>query len=1042
MKIANFSVHRPVTISMIMIALIIVGVIAIPLLPVDLYPKIDVPVAVVTTSWTGASPGEVESQVSKPIEAAMATISGVNEVDSTSSSGASLVIVHFNYGINLDQATLNMRDKLDRIRNGLPTGADAPLVLRIDPNSQPIQTLALYGNTDPVTLRNIADNTVSPALQRVNGIASVNTSGGRVRQVQVLVDPNKLTQYDVSINSIVQALGNDNNSLDAGLVQKGSQLIPLHLNGDFRSVAEIQDVQVPLKNGQTVPLGQLAKIVDTYQDVTLESRVNGQESVSLSLTKQSDSNTVTASDNVLKELPAIQKKLPQGVHLTVLNDQAKYIRDSINTVVNHTLLGGVFSILILALFLRSIRATLVIGVVIPIAVISTFSMMYFSNQSINTITLGGLALGLGSLVDFAVVVLESIFRKRQEGLMPEEAAKAGAAEVGTAVFASALAQIAVFLPIAFASGLAAEIFLPMALTVSFSHIAALFASITLVPMLAAKILTKPFTEELPEGPTKNPAIHFGRWIRALTSFYVKVLKWALGNRKKVVAATAGLLVASLAIAPLIGFELMPSSDQGVFNVNIQLAQGTDFATTNKLATRIEAEIQKIPEVDTMYSTVGSLGGGFIQHAATNTAQIGVKLKDLSQRKRSTDQVVEQVRGMVRGIPGAQITVSAQQSGMGGNGAPVQVNVMGPDLRVLEKLGTLVADQVRQVPGTRNVQNTLDKTVPEFDLTIDRTAAAHYGISVKEIQSALNTMFQGTVATHYKTGDSQIDVVVKYPEQYSQKLENLNSMVVTSASGIQIPLLEVAKIQPGYSPAQIKRQNQQRLATITAFTFNAPTGTVTQEINQRLAQIRLPEGYQISMGGQQSDMSKSFMSLGLVLLASPILVYMVMAGQFESLYGPFIIMFSLPPTIIGAFFGLLVTHRTININSITGMIMLIGIVVNNAIVLVDYTNQLRKRGYTLQEALIQAGQIRLRPILMTTATTVLAMLPLVIGFGQGAEQQAPMATVVAFGLIFSTMITLVLVPVVYTMFDNRIEKRRQKKALKKQMRMQSGGSVSM
>ena len=512
MKLANFSVHRPVTIFMMMIALVIVGAIAIPLLPVDLYPNLEIPSATVSVSWSGASPGQIEQQITKPIENAMATVAGVTSISSNSRTGSGNVTLQFNYGTDIDQATLTMRDKLDRVRRQLPTDADAPVVSRVDPNSTPIMTLAIYGKTDLVTLRDLADNIVSPDVQRADGVASVGVSGGRVRQIQILVDPSRLQQYNISFSTLVSALGNDNSSTDAGLVNKGKQLVPLHIDGEFKSTADIGKVQVQLGKGQTIALSDLGQIIDTYQDVTLESRKDGEASVSLSVLKQSDGNTVSVSSNIQKSLQSIQSKLPEGVHVAVLNDTAKFIRDSLNTVIEHTLLGGVFSVIILLFFLRSIRATLIIGVVIPISIISTFSMMYFGHQTINTITLGGLALGLGSLVDFAVVVLESIFRKRHEGLSPEEAAKVGTAEVGTAVMASALAQIAVFLPTVFIGGLVKQFFWPMALVVCFSHIAAWFAAVTLVPMLAAKLLRGKVDEELPEGRSFNPFIWFGRAI--------------------------------------------------------------------------------------------------------------------------------------------------------------------------------------------------------------------------------------------------------------------------------------------------------------------------------------------------------------------------------------------------------------------------------------------------------------------------------------------------------------------------------------------------
>jgi HAE1 family hydrophobic/amphiphilic exporter-1 len=705
----------------------------------------------------------------------------------------------------------------------------------------------------------------------------------------------------------------------------------------------------------------------------------------------------------------------------VLNDSSKFIRASINTVIEHTLLGAIFSIIILMLFLNSIRATLIIGVVIPISIISTFSMMYFSHQTINTITLGGLALGLGSLVDFAVVVLESIYRKKAEGLSPVEAAKQGTAEVGTAVLASALAQIAVFAPTVFISGVIKNFFAPMALTVSFSHIAALIAALTLVPMLAAKLLKHGHDDELPKGRSFNPAVWFGRGMLHVTQFYTALLRWSLGHRWVILLITVSMLGGSVYLARFVGSELTPRTDEGQLNINISLAQGTKFQITNDLATKVENLIKDLPDIESIFTNVG---GG-----STNSANISVTLKPLAERKLKTEQVVEQIRTLTAGNPGAQISVNARSSGRlpgigGGGGADIQVNLNGPDMAVLSKLGDMVAEELRAIPTLRSVQNTLERTIPAYEMTIDRDAATYYGISTREVMTSLRTAYQGSVATNFKTGDTQIAVLVKYPTEFTNNLENLNQIVLTTTAGTQIPLSAIAKVVPGSGPSQIRHVNQQRLTTVQASVTGAAIGDVANLVQERLDTIQPPDGYSISLGSQ-ADANSTFNSLYMMLLLSIVLVYMVMAAQFESLYGPFIIMFSLPPTFIGAILGLYLTNRTINMNSIMGMIMLIGIVVNNAIVLVDYTNQLRKRGDSLYNALINAARIRLRPILMTTATTVLAMVPLVIASGEGAEAQASMATVVAFGLTISTMVTLLLVPVVYTLLDGVMDFIRSK-----------------
>jgi HAE1 family hydrophobic/amphiphilic exporter-1 len=1021
-NLANFSVNRPVTITMLMIAMVIVGSIAAPLLPVDLYPNLEIPTANVSVNWAGASPGQVETQVTKRIEASLATLANVASVTSNSRTGGANVTVQFNFGTDISDATLTMRDRLDRVKRQLPADVDAPVVSRADPNSQPILTISLYGkDVDLVTLKDLADNIVSPAVQRADGVASVTVSGGRTRQIQLLLDQNKLTQYGLTFAQVTSSLSNDNQSTDVGFVYKGDQLVPLSIAGEFKSVSEIEKVRVSLGRGQSIALGELGQIIDTYQAVTFDSRRNGEQSVGLSVLKQSDGNTVAVAANIRKAMTEIETKLPEGVKLAVLNDSSKFISASINTVIEHTLLGAIFSIIILMLFLNSIRATLIIGVVIPISIISTFSMMYFSHQTINTITLGGLALGLGSLVDFAVVVLESIYRKKSEGLSPVEAAKQGTAEVGTAVLASALAQIAVFAPTVFISGVIKNFFAPMALTVSFSHIAALIAALTLVPMLAAKLLKKNHEEEMPEGRSFNPAVWFGRGMLRVTQFYTIVLKWSLGHRWVILLITVSMLGGSAYLAKFVGSELTPRTDEGQLNVNISLPQGTKFEITNELATKVENLIKDIPDIETIFTNVG---GG-----STNSANLSITLKPLAERNLKTEQVVEQVRTLTAGNPGAQISVNARSSGRlpgigGGGGADIQVNLNGPDMAVLSKLGDMVAEELRAIPTLRSVQNTLERTIPAYQMTIDREAATYYGISTREVMTSLRTAYQGAVATNFKTGDTQVAVLVKYPTEFTNNLENLNQIVLTTTAGTQIPLSAIAKVEPGSGPSQIRHVNQQRLTTVQASVTGAPIGDVANLVQERLDTIQPPDGYSITLGSQ-ADSNSTFKSLYLMLLLSIVLVYMVMAAQFESLYGPFIIMFSLPPTFIGAIAGLYLTHRTINMNSIMGMIMLIGIVVNNAIVLVDYTNQLRKRGDTLYDALINAARIRLRPILMTTATTVLAMLPLVIASGEGAEAQASMATVVAFGLTISTMVTLLLVPVVYTLMDGMMNFIRSK-----------------
>lgn len=1021
MKIADLSVDRPVLISMAMLALIILGLVALPLLPVDLYPSMDIPVASVAVSWPGATPKIVEEQVTKPIEAVMSTISDISEVDSISRTGQSRVMLNFNYGKNMDQAIADMRDKINQAAARLPSDAGAPSISRIDPNSSPIMSLALSSETaDVEQLKQLTDDVVVPRLQQVDGVSAVNVSGGKQRQIQVEINPDRLHGYGLSITTVIQALQTDNMQGDAGLVSKGNQVIDLHVNGQFVTPGDVLNVPVRLPSGGTIKISDVAQVKDTYADVTQVALVNGAPCVSLDVMKISGGNTVQVSKNVQSIIPSINQTLPTGVKLTLVTDQAKFIRQAINTVVDHTLLGGLFALVILWLFLRRVRTTAVIAIVIPIAVISTFAALYFSHQSINTISLGGLALGMGSLVDFSVVVIESIFRRREGGDGAVEAAKLGTAEVGTAVMASALSQVSVFAPVVFVQGLASQMFLPMALAVVFSHIAALVGALTLVPMLAAKLMRgKSFTAGAAGGSRRNPSVVFSMGVEKLKVYYEALLHWAIAHRKTVLLFTGLILAASLAALPIIGLDLTPSLDQGQYTVRISLDQGTDIAVTSQVAEQVEQMIRQMPETDTVFTVIGSAGGSIISaQASTNTANMTVILKPLAQRNRSVFQVIESLRSGVAAIPGAQITMRATQLNIGrSGGTTVQVVLQGNDLDVLNDLGDLVAVEIAQVDGTRNVQNAADQTTPEYDINIDRVKASQYGISVQQILNTLSADYKGTKATSYSAGSTSVDVMVMLPEEYTRNYSHVMDMIVVNSSGTQVPITALASIKPAVTPTTVRRQNQLRQVTVEADIFGRSTSQVQQDVTAKLSQIDFPSGYSWQFGGSARDMASSFKSLGIVMPLSIILMYLVMAGQFESLFSPFIIMFSLPPTFVGIVLGLLVMRQSISINALIGIIMLIGIVVNNAIVLVDYTNQMRRTGLSSREALFKAGPVRLRPILMTTCTTVLAMFPLMLGHGEGAESQAPMATVVVFGLTVSTLITLVLVPVMYTIIDD-------------------------
>jgi len=1032
MNISHFSIRRPVTVWMVIIAMVIFGSISIPKMAVDLYPELNLPVAVVVTSVDGGNPSEVENLVTKPIEEALGSVEGVDKISSNSVEGASQVIVQFNWGTDLDQATLSMRDKVDQIRGMLPDSAKAPRILKLDPNSQPIIIVALTGEQDLTVLKKYADDNIKSRIERIDGVASLSVMGGLNREINVHLDPNKLQTYGITLDQVRGAIQATNLSGSAGSVKEGNSDLNIRVQGEFEKVKDfgLTPIAVP---GGSIPLKDIAEIEDGYGEITQAGYFNGEPTLGLAITKASGGNTVEIANNVLKEIDQLKEDLPKGMELTVAMDNSKYINDSIFGVAEHGVLGLLFAVLILFLFLNSVRSTLVVSIVIPVSVIATFSMMYFTGQTINLISLSGLMLGLGSLVDFAVVILENIFRFRQQGKSMMAAAKEGSKQVGNAVMASALAQIVVFLPIIFVEGLAAELFGPLALTVIFSHIAALLVSLMLVPMMSARLLKKMPDEALYRSGNYrgiNPAVWFNIAFEKVVRVYRRVLEWALGHRKSVLALTLSMFVGAIALFPMVGMEFIPKMDQGVFTVSVEMPSGTQFAETEKVAKQVEKVVMEVPEFDMLYDSVGGGASGPIGGAASsNKIEMYGFLVDLEKRTRSTEQVVAELQDKLNFIPDAEIVVK-EMSGGGMEGAAVQVSLRGDDLNVLQDISQVIAGEVRKVQGTVNVETSLDAQQKEFQVVVDPQKASLYGLNTSQILNVARTAFQGQKVTTYRTGEDEIDVKITLPKEYHEDIGYLQRLRITTASGANVPLSSVADIIKKDVPQTIKRANQTKEVQITSDIQGRDLGSISREIQERLDKINLPESYYIEFGGQSEDMAESFMSLGLAMLLSIVLVYMVMAGQFESLFSPFIIMFSIPPTFIGVVVGLLVTGQSLSVMALIGYILLIGIVVNNAIVLIDYVNTLRKEGVPRNEALLKAGPIRLRPIIMTTLATILAILPLAFGGGSGNEGQAPMAIVVAFGLSFSTLITLILVPVVYSWFDDLGLKIRQRRSRRK------------
>ncbi len=1031
LNISEFSIKRPVTVIMLTLSLLIFGFVSLPRLAIDLMPDLEFPVAVVVTSYNGASPSEVEKLVTKPIESAVGTVSDIDSIQSVSFQGASQVILMFNWGTDLDQATLDLREKVDQIKGTLPDGADSPRVMRFDPNSQPIIYYALTGDEDVNELKDLTEDVIQSRLERIDGVAAVTIMGGRDRVVDVTLDPAKLASYGLTIEQIQQAISSSNMSASTGSVREGDGKLNIRVEGEFAEVSNIGLTPVPVGSG-SIRLNNIATVEDTLEDVSALNYLNGKESVFFAVTKASGGNTIEIADAVKAEVEKIRTSLPANVKVTEAIDTSTYIEKSIFTTAEHALLGGLFGILILYFFLGSLSSMLIALIVLPVSIMATFVLMYMTGQTINLISLSGLTLGLGSLVDFAVVMLENIFRQREKGKSMMQAALDGSRGVGTAVMASALAQICVFGPIALTEGIASELFGPLALTVVYSHIAALVFSIILVPMLSSRMLKKvPNHGEHKGYRGFNPVIWFNIGFTKVEHGYSRLLKWSLGHRKSVLAITIAMLVGSLALTPMIGSEFFPASDQGQITITVEMPNGTVVAETDRVTKQVESIVSKLPELDLMATMTGSNVSPVAQTASSNMATVNVLLVDVLERNRSSEEVAQALRKDLANIAGPEITVSAQ-AGFS-TGSPVDITLRGDDLEVLKEIGAIMKEEVKSVPGTANVVNSLEETQQEYEVKVDPEKASLYGLSTGQIISSVRTAFDGQTVTKYRTGDDEIDVNIKLPKEYEEDINYLNNLRITGLGGSQIALSTVATVEKVEVPQTINRSDQSREVKITADLDGRDLNSVITEIRAKLDQLTLPDGYNLEFGGQSEDMAESFISLGLAIILAIVLVYMVMASQFESFFSPFIIMFALPPTLPGVLIGLVVTGTTLSVSVLIGYILLIGLVMNNSIVLIDYINQLRADGKTAREAILEAGPVRLRPIMMTTLTTILSIGPLAFASGSGTEFQAPMGVTVIFGLSLSTLVTLILVPVVYSWFNDLGEKRRNRRAKKKQQK---------
>lgn len=1030
MSLPSVSVRRPVAVAMLYLAVVLLGLISFFRLPIDLLPEVSYPRLVVYTAYPQVAPPEVERLVTRRIEAQAAAVPGVERITSVSREGVSLVTVRFAWGTNMDFAMLQLRERLDNLRDALPEMAHRPRILRVDPEAEPILTLSVAGGPDLWTTKEIAETVFRRRLEQLDGVAEAAVTGGLDREIRVEVDPERLELYGLTLEEISQALAQANVRAPGGTVLRGRYRYPLRTLGEFRTVEEIGDVVVgrrwdpsagPGAGEGWVRLRDVARVVDAFAEREAVARYNGQEAVGILIFKEVGANTVTVARRVDAVLQELRREYP-AYHLEVASSQAGFISDAISNVVQALVFGGMLAFLVLFLFLRDPRYPVAVALAIPISVVAAFGLMDAAGVSLNIMSLGGLALGVGMLVDNSIVVLENVFRHRRElGKPPLLAAAQGADEVRRAITASTLTTISVFGPIVYVRGVAGELFGSLSLAVAFSLVASLLVALTLLPTLAARL----------GGGEAGPGVG-GPFARFLTWFddrfqafgrrYHRVLEWSLDHPGRVLVGSALALGGAVGLGSRLDRNLLPEVDQGAFQVRLELPEGTALAATLAEAEGIEAALLADPGVEAVFSRAGRevrSYGASEETAGSHTALFHVRLRPHT----STREVLERVRSLEGRFPeGAMAFETGQVTALGqilgGVDADLAVRVRGEDLERAFPYAETLAHRLAGLPGIGNVRLGSERGRPEIQVEILPEAAARHGIQPRAVAEALERAMRGTRATEFADFDRKIPVVVRLPDSLRFQRSTLWNLHVQG-----VPLRELVRVRETAAPSEIRREDQGRVVTVYADVLSGGLQGVLTRVEAALAELPPEADLRVEVGGENEEMRRSFRDLAFAFGLALLLVYMILAAQFESFLHPFTILAAVPLAVVGAVLALGVVGEGINTMSLIGGVILVGIVVNDAIVKVDFIVQGRGRGMPLREAILEAGRVRLRPIVMTTATTVLGLAPMALGVGPGADLRAPLALAVIGGLAMATVLTLVVVPVVFAQLEGLRERWR-------------------
>ncbi len=1034
MDIIKIAIKRPVTIFMCMCVAVILGFVSVNKMDMELMSSIDMPIALVMTTYTGAGPEEIESLVTKPIEGAVANVEGIDTIQSTSSEGTSFVIVQFDYGTDMDEAITSMKDKIDLIEMTLPDDVDTPMVLKMDMNASAVATIAITSESlNNNELLSLVEDTLQPRFERQSDVASVDLLGGKETEITVEINPDKMEGLGLNMSQIAAILAAENQNQSGGSIDYGDKSLTISSKLQMNNINDVKQTPITLGTGAIVQLQDIATITETEKEITSISRYNGVECITLSISKTSDGNAVSVVSALQKEVAKIAREYPD-ITIAITEETGSIIEDSVNGVLQNIFIGAGLAILILFVFLKNVGLTAIIAVSMPLSIVITLILLYFCDISLNVISLGGLSIGVGMLVDNSVVVIENIYRYRTtEGYDKIKGTFRATKEVFSSVFASTLTTIVIFVPFVFANGMVREIFMDLALSVVFSLIASLISSVTVVPMIAGNYVNNVHRNKAPKflGFINVLLDLFDRLITGLSKVYGKVLTLAIRCKKRTLLLVICIFLASIGLYSSIGMELIPTSDEGKVSITIEAPAGSSVEVVDALSAQAEAYLSELPEVVSLTASISGPSSSSLFSTSSSASNITATLVDKNERTKSTEDMAEEIRQGLSTIAGAKITVSATSTMGSLSSGGVTVEIYGDEAETLRDISYQVEQNLSTIEGVRQITSSMDEAKKQVALTFNKDKIRQYGLTGSEVASQVRSTIKGNTATTIKANGTETDVRIIYPETSYATLSSLGDISIKTNTGIYIPLSSVAEISMDETQTSITRSDQKRYITVSCDIYGRDTGSVNRDVQALLKQMTLPEGYSFDLGGTNEMMIETFSSLLLVIILAIILVYAVMAAQFESFINPFIIMFTIPLALTGTFILLFLFNESISMISLLGCLVLVGIVVNNGIILIDYIDTLRYRdNLPIKDAVLKACPTRLRPVLMTALTTILAQIPVIFATDANSEMLRGMGIVIAGGLTTSTLLTLIVVPILYMYFDKFNNKIRSKFKLKK------------